>query len=480
MCQALPLPRLVRLIPREAQRILNQGIFENPRLAHNVPEGAAKIAARSIKIKGTDKPSIPINWRFAESVAALKAYEASVLSLLIRKKYHTDAGEIVIDTDRASLFFMTPVIAQIVGEDGNRKPLSPLHFTHQNIIPNHDKHDSMDMYRGLATNVYRTRDGRYFHIHGSMNATPTLAALGLPSHDPSLKDRAAIVDRIGAEVEKYTAAEIDELMNERYKQAGCIVLTKDEYLNSESGKSNKAAGFYETIKVDDHPAASWWPEDASKPSSARMPLAGLKVVDLTRVIAGPSITRFLAEMGASVMRVTGPDVADLSAVHHDLNWGKWNCHLDLGRDEDREKLWELIREADVVVDGYRPGVMERRGFGRDAVFDQVRRQDRGRGIIYVRENCYGWHGPWIHRSGWQQISDACCGISMGFGRAMGLDEAVTPVFPNSDFCTGILGCVCVLHALIRRAESGGSYGVDVSPLLLLTIRSDNTHQRQVF
>ncbi len=58
----------------------------------------------------------------------------------------------------------------------------------------------------------------------------------------------------------------------------------------------------------------------------------------------------------------------------------------------------------------------------------------------------------------------CCGVSLGFGRAMGNDEAVTPVFPNSDYCTGIAGCVAVMHALIRRAEEGGSYGVDVSTL----------------
>lgn len=109
-------------------------------------------------------------------------------------------------------------------------------------------------------------------------------------------------------------------------------------------------------------------------------------------------------MGASVIRITSPHVADLSALHQDLNWGKWNASLHLKDEADKEKLRALIREADVVVDGYRPGVMERLGFGRQAIFNLVK--DRERGIIYVRENCYGWHGPWSHRSGWQQISDA--------------------------------------------------------------------------
>jgi hypothetical protein len=85
-------------IPQETRRILDNGIFGNPRLAHNIPDGAAEIAAKSIKFVGNDRPSVPINWRFAESVSALKAYEASVLSLLIKKKYNVDPGEIVIDT----------------------------------------------------------------------------------------------------------------------------------------------------------------------------------------------------------------------------------------------------------------------------------------------------------------------------------------------------------------------------------------------
>jgi len=449
-------------VPSEARRILSEGIFKNPRLAHNIPEGAAEMAARSVKIKGTDKPSIPINWRFAESVTALKAYEASVVSLFIKKKYGVDVGEVVIDSDHASLFFMTPLIAQIVGEDGKPKPFNPIDPSTRNIIPTYDKYDSLDMYRGLATNIYRTKDNRFFHLHGSMNATPTLTALGLPPENPSLKDFNAITSYIQAKVEKYAAAEIDELMNEKHRQAGCIALSTEEYFASESGKANYAAGLYEVKKTDDSLPASWWPEDPSKPCSARRPLAGLKIVDLSRVIAGPTITRSLAELGASVMRVTGPDVTDLSAVHHDLNWGKWNCHLDLGRTEDRKKLWSLILEADVIVDGYRPGVMERRGFGCTAVFEAIAAHGRGRGIVYVRENCYGWYGPWSHRSGWQQVSDVCCGISLGFGRAMGNDEAVTPVFPNADFCTGIQGCVGVLHALIQRAETGGSYSVDTA------------------
>lgn len=83
---------------------------------------------------------------------------------------------------------------------------------------------------------------------------------------------------------------------------------------------------------------------------------------------------------------------------------------------------------------------------------------RGRGMFYVRENCYGWNGPWVNRTGWQQISDACCGISMKVGESLGnVNKAVTPVLPNADFCTGI----AVIQALVQR-----SLKVDLTSLIL--------------
>lgn len=104
--------------------------------------------------------------------------------------------------------------------------------------------------------------------------------------------------------------------------------------------------------------------------------------------------------------------------------------------------------------------MKKYGLSRQEIFDLVKNRDRG--IIHVKENCYGWHGPWQNRSGWQQISDACCGVSLAYGKAMGHEAAVTPIFPNSDYCTGIIGSCSVLHALINRGEQGGSYGINVS------------------
>lgn len=188
-----------------------------------------------------------------------------------------------------------------------------------------------------------------------------------------------------------------------YGQAGTICWTIDEYRASEHGKANAHVGLYE-IHHHDNPrqAPGWWV--SSPATSPNRPLAGLKVVELGRAVAAPTISRGLAELGASVMRITARHITDLSSVHPDLNWGKWNCSLDFREGEDRKTARELIKDADVFIQGYRPGVLEKYGFGEQNILDLA--TQRSSGIIYVRENCYGWSGPWKDRTGWQQISDA--------------------------------------------------------------------------
>ncbi|KAI0533938.1 CoA-transferase family III domain-containing protein [Xylaria digitata] len=368
-------------VPHEAKSLFEDGILRNP-LQKNLPSGLEALA-KHVHFEGSSKPSVPINWRFAESISALKAFEATMLNLLVSRKYNVEPSDVTINTDHATLFFMSPLVAKWL-KDGQPTQIDVFGSEMAQIFPNRDLHRSVDgLHRALATNIYKTKGGKCYHIHGSMNPDQTLTALGLPLFE-------------------------------------------------------KADDTYDSV-TGSQPAA-WWPKNDSYPPSPKRPLAGLKVVDLCRVIAGPAIARGLAEMGAR----------------------KWNASLHLKDEADKEKLRALIREADVVVDGYRPGVMERLGFGREALFDLVKGRERG--IIHVRENCYGWHGPWSHRSGWQQISDACCGVSRSYAKAMGNDEteAVTPVFPNSDYCTGVAGSTAVLEALIKRAQDGGSYSVDVS------------------
>lgn len=331
----------------------------------------------------------------------------------------------------------------------------------ETYFKNCDLHDtSSSPYRTSATNIYKTKDDRFFHLHGSMNPEPTQQSVGLPPYNDDIKTPEESWKPYIEKVGQIDSQEMQRLASDEYKQAGTICWTIDEFKNSEHGKANAHVGLYEIFPVEDSSAKQppcWWPESAE--TSPQRPLAGLKVVDLTRVIAAPAVTRGLAELGASVMRITAPHITDMSGLHVDMSWGKWNAHLDFRKEEDREKLRALVREADVVVQGYRPSVLDKYGFSPDGLLELTK--DRERGLIVVRENCYGWNGPWSYRSGWQQISDACVGVSMEFGRAMGNAEPVTPVFPNSDFCTGVAGVIAILNAILRRAAEGGSYKVDV-------------------
>ncbi|RMJ14268.1 hypothetical protein CDV36_006094 [Fusarium kuroshium] len=393
------LPSTGYSFPEEARKIFFEGIISNPLIAPTLPPEAVDLA-QSITFKGSPEPSLPINWRFAESISSLKAYEALFLSVLLKRKYGLEQVPIEINTDHAQLFLMSSLIWTLDPDGENLNA------------------------------------GSIMNPEGSMNPDPTLDSIGLP-HDmqaDSLEEaREPFVEAVG----KFTS-EMQHLATDVYRQAGTICYTVDEYRQAQE--------------------PGWWP--STETTSPARPLAGLKVVDLTRVIAAPATSRGLAEYGASVMRVVAPHLLDTSPLHLDLNHGKWNACLDLRQEEDRKKLKALIMDADIVLQGYRPGVFDKYGFSEQDIIDMCR--ERERGIIYARENCYGWQGPWKDRSGWQQISDANCGVSYEFGRAMGNDEPVTPVFPNSDYCTGVAGICGILSALIRRGESGGSYTVDIA------------------
>lgn len=256
--------------------------------------------------------------------------------------------------------------------------------SYDKYFKNCDLHNgSGSVYRTSATNIYQCKDGRYFHLHGSMNPEPTQDSVGLPHN----KDVASPEESWAPYEEKLAqidSKEMQRLASDVYKQAGTICWSTEEFKNSEHGKANAHVGLYEIhdVKNEKQPAC-WWPEIPE--TSAQRPLAGLKIVDLTRIIAAPAVSRGLAELGASVMRVTAEHITDMSALHVDLSWGKWNSHLDFRKEEDREKLRDLVREADVVIQGYRPGVLDKYGFSLDGLLELTK--DRERGLIVVRENC---------------------------------------------------------------------------------------------
>jgi hypothetical protein len=179
-------------------------------------------------------------------------------------------------------------------------------------------------------------------------------------------------------------------------------------------------------------------------------LEGLRVLDLTRVIAGPVATRALASHGADVLRIDAPHLPDDRGTLIDTGAGKRHVVLDLADPADRRTVEELLVQADVVVQGYRPGALEAYGMGPGEL------AERHPHLVTVRLSAWGSAGPWAHRRGFDSLVQAATGIADLYGAPEG--PGVLPA-QALDHATGQLAAALVMGALARqRAEGGGWYG----------------------
>ncbi|KUL54763.1 CoA-transferase [Streptomyces sp. NRRL F-4489] len=180
-----------------------------------------------------------------------------------------------------------------------------------------------------------------------------------------------------------------------------------------------------------------------------LPAAGLRVLDLTRVIAGPVATRTLALLGADVLRVDAPQLPESQDAHSDTGFGKRSTALDLGSRSGRESFEALLAGADVVVTGYRPGALDRFGLAPGAL------AERRPGLVVARISAWGDDGPWGGRRGFDSVVQVATGIA-----ALEADADGTPgALPAQalDHGTGYLLAAAVLRALTEQADTGGSH-----------------------
>ena len=145
-----------------------------------------------------------------------------------------------------------------------------------------------------------------------------------------------------------------------------------------------------------------------------------------------------------------------------LNAGVRTIDIDFNKDEELAYLMELIQDADIFVQGYRPGVISRKGMSLHNLVGMAGK--RGKGIVYVEENCYGPDGPMNERPGWQQVADAASGCSYVTAMALGHTDGtcVLPALPVPDMLTGLIGAIGAMMAIRDRARQGGSYHVFAS------------------
>jgi hypothetical protein len=201
-------------------------------------------------------------------------------------------------------------------------------------------------------------------------------------------------------------------------------------------------------KIGDAPAPPW--------PQADRPLGGLRVLDLTRIIAGPIGGMTLAAHGADVMLVTSPHLPSVAPLVVDTGRGKLSTHIDLHDAEDRKRFEALLRTADVIVQGYRPGGLEALGYGPG---DVARLRP---GIVYVTLSAYSHEGPWALRRGFDSLVQTASGFNAAEAEAAGVDGPKPLPAQVLDHATGYLLAYAAMTALLRHSREGGSWHVRVS------------------
>ena len=185
------------------------------------------------------------------------------------------------------------------------------------------------------------------------------------------------------------------------------------------------------------------------------PLCGMRVLDLTRILAGPVGGRALAAYGADVMLVNSPHLPNIEAIA-DTSRGKLSTHVDLRSDAGRAALWRLVDDAHVFVQGYRPGGLEALGFSPEAL--ALRRP----GIVCVSLTAWGSEGPWSARRGFDSLVQTAMGFNHAEGEAAG--DGMPRALPMQilDEASGYLIALGAAAALWRQQREGGSWHVRVS------------------
>ncbi len=295
--------------------------------------------------------------------------------------------------------------------------------------------------RAPASGVFPTADGRWSYLHCNF-VNHREAALGVLGVE---EDREAITRAVAT----WKGLELEDAIIAA-KGAGGMVRSMAEWAEHPQSAAVATLPLIEIDKIGES-----LPEPL--PEGSR-PLSGIRALDLTRVLAGPSCARTLAEQGADVLRITGAHLPSHPGQEMDTGHGKLSAHLDLREARDRETLQGLVREADVFSQGYRPGTLAERGLSPEEL-TAIRP-----GLVYVSLSAFGRVGPWAGRRGFDTVIQTVSGITDRQGELFPGAEPGPQFYPVSaiDYLTGYLMAFGTMVALHRRATEGGSWLVRAS------------------
>src|SRR5216683_6056100 len=366
--------------------------------------------ARAVAITGDSDPILPTPFRIGEtSAAALAAVGLAVSDLW---ELHTGCRqEVAVDTRQAT---------------------ASLHSGHYMKLDG----APVSTERNTVMGVYPAKNGRWSYLHCNFpnHRAAALRVLGVP------EDREAVRQAVA----KWDALELEEAIIAA-RGAGGMVRTVAEWTQHPQAAAIAALPLMEIVKIGDSPRERL-------PDGDR-PLSGVRVLDLTRVLAGPTCARTLAEHGADVLKITGAHLPNIGYQEFDTGHGKLSAHLDLRQSNDVDTLKGLVRETDVFSQSYRPEALAGRGFSPESL------AELRPGIVCVELRAWGREGPWRNRRGFDTIVQTATGMALISGGGKG--PRLTPV-SAIDYVSGHLMAFGAMVALGRRVREGGSWLVRIS------------------
>jgi crotonobetainyl-CoA:carnitine CoA-transferase CaiB-like acyl-CoA transferase len=287
--------------------------------------------------------------------------------------------------------------------------------------------------------AYRCGDRRWVRLHTNFahHRDGVLRLLHCDHERDAVKDA---LQRWSAETFETAAAE-----------AGLVVTAMRTFAEWDAHGQGAALARMPLMSID------WIGDARPRPLPAGdRPLSGARVLDLTRIIAGPVAGRTLAVHGADVLQVSAPHLPAIELLVIDNGRGKLATHVDLRDGAGRETLKRLLRDAHVFVQGYRPGGLQALGFGPEEV------AKISPGIVYVSLSAYGHEGPWAARRGFDSLMQTASGFNAAEGEAAGTDKPRALPCQILDHTTGFLMAFAAMTALKRQVASGGSWHVRLS------------------
>ncbi|KAK5940043.1 hypothetical protein PMZ80_007461 [Knufia obscura] len=384
--------------------------------------GLPQEALHSLYLKGGDDVAAPSSFKVGHLAQSSIALSGLLAALVHAKRQQTRIPDVVIDRQHAVIEFQSEKLYLLNGE--RSAPSAAIGGLHKTADGHVRVHDSFPNHRNAALQL----------LGCSPDATRAEFAAKLRTRN-ALDLETAAVD---ASAVIFAIRRYDEWDGTPQAQAvQDFPITISKVANSEPHRFTQG------------------------PDNARGCLSGLRVLEMSRVIAAPVAGKTLAAHGADVLWITSPNLPDLPDLDNDLGRGKRTAQLDLNKPEDKERLMALLADADVFLQSYRPGSLADKGLVTEQLVQE--RGAEGKPLICASLSAWGTEGPWANRRGFDSIVQTTSGMNVSEAEHHGSGEAARPMPCQAlDHGAGYFLASGIMAALYRQLTEGGSYQVDVS------------------